>query len=105
MIIETPKVCAVDSIPRTIIFSGKQDEFKKQAREQAIKEAKTKAQDLALQLGVNLVRITNFSESGAIPRYYGLEKAVGMGIGEEELQIETGENKIEVTVNITFEIN
>ena len=83
----------------------KQDELKKQAREQAIEKAKTKANELASQLDVNLVRITNFSESGVIPRYYGLEKAVGMGIDEEELQIETGENKIEVTVNITFEIN
>ena len=82
-----------------------QDELKKQARNQAITEAKTKAQELASQLEVNLVRITNFSESGAIPRYYGLEKAVGMEIEEQELQIETGENKIEVTVNITFEIN
>lgn len=81
-----------------------QDELKKQAREQAINEAKTKAKELASQLGVRLVRITNFSESGVAPRYYGLEEAVGMGAGEVP-QIETGENKIEVTVTITYEIN
>lgn len=81
-----------------------QDEFQKQAREQAIEEAKTKAQELASQLGVRLVRISNFSENDITPRYYGLEKAVAMG-GEEEAQVESGENKIEVTVRITYEIN
>lgn len=80
------------------------DEFRKQAREQAIEKAKAKAGELASQLEVNLVRITNFSESGVVPRYYELEKAVGMGV-EEVPQIETGENKIEVTVTITYEIH
>jgi len=83
----------------------KEDELKKQAREQAIEKAKTKAKELASQLEVNLVRISNFSESSIIPRYYGLEKAAAMGVGEEAPQIETGENKIEVTVTITYEIN
>ena len=84
----------------------KQDELKKQARAEAINKAKTKARELASQLGVRLVRITNFSESGVvpIPRYFALEEAAGMGGGEIP-QIETGENKISVTVMITYEIN
>ena len=85
----------------------KEEEFKKQAQKEAIDEAKTKAQELASQLGVNLVRITNFSESSVVPYFYGLEKAAapaGLGGGETP-QIETGENKIEVTVTITYEIN
>lgn len=83
-----------------------QDELKKQAREQAINKAKTKAEELASQLGVNLVRISNFSESAAVPRFFGLEIAEeAMGRGGEAPQIETGENKIEVTVYITYEIN
>ncbi|KPJ55496.1 hypothetical protein AMJ49_07045 [Parcubacteria bacterium DG_74_2] len=84
-----------------------QDELKKQARSQAIEKAKTKAKELASQLDVNLVRITNFQESSVFPRYYGLEKMVGVGAVEETPapQIETGENKIEVTVTITYEIN
>jgi len=84
----------------------KEDELKKQAREQAIEKAKTKAKELADQLGVKLVRIANFSESSIIPYYYGLEKAAAMGAEEApQPQIETGENKIEVTVAITYEIN
>jgi len=83
----------------------KEDELKKQAREQAIEKAKTKAKELASQLGVNLVRISNFSESSVVPRYYGLEKVAVPGAGEATPQIEIGENKIEVTVTITYEIN
>jgi len=81
----------------------KQDELKKQAREEAIEKTKAKAKELAQQLGVKLVRITNFTESGVVPipyPYY-MEKAAGLG---EAPQIETGENKIEVNVSITYEI-
>jgi hypothetical protein len=84
-----------------------QDELKKQAREEAINKAKAKAEELADQLGVKLVRITNFSESNFVP-YYALEKAaspLGLGGGGSAPQIETGENKIEVTVYITYEID
>lgn len=81
-----------------------EDELKKQARGQAIDKAKAKAQELAQQLGVNLVRITNFSESGVAPRFYGLMKEVAEGMGGEAPQIETGENLVSVTVSITYEI-
>jgi uncharacterized protein YggE len=85
-----------------------EDELKKQAREEAIQKAKDKAKELAGQLGVDLVRITNFSESGIAPRLYSYDyamtEAVGLGGGETP-QIETGENKIEVTVSVTYEIH
>ena len=82
-----------------------EDEIKKQAREQAIDKAKDKAKELASQLGVKLVRIVNFNEKGIVPRYYAFEESVTMDAGDEAPQIETGENKIEVNVNITYEIN
>lgn len=84
----------------------KEDELKKEARKQAVEKAKAKAEELASLLGVNLVRVTNFQESGVIspPRFMGMEEAVGLG-GEEVPQIETGENIIRVTVTITYEIN
>ncbi len=85
----------------------KQDEFKKQAREKAIKEAKAKAKEIASQLGIHLVRIIGFSESAIMPtpRLFNFEgEAMGMGGGGTAPQIETGENKIGVTVNITYEI-
>jgi len=86
----------------------KEDEFKKQAREEAIKKAKEKAKELASQLGVDLVRITNFSESGETPRlmyYEATAKSVGGGGEMSAPSIQTGENKISVSVSITYEIN
>ena len=80
-----------------------QDELKKEARDLAIEKAKAKAEELAKQLGVNLVGISNFSESSGTVRFYSMDEAAGKGGGG--LDIEAGENKIEVTVNITYEIN
>jgi len=85
-----------------------EDEFKKQAREDAIQSAKDKAKELADQLGVKLVRITNFSESGTVPglSYYDYAlKGIAVSGEESAPQIETGENKIQVSVSITYEIN
>jgi len=82
----------------------KQDELKSQARKQAIEKAKAKGKELASQLGVKLVRIVNFSESSQLP-YYPLKlEAAAPEAGGEAPQIETGENKIAVTVTITYEI-
>lgn len=80
--------------------------LKKQARELAIKDAKAKAKDLSSQLEVRLVKIVSFSESSASPRYYGLQEAsYDYAESVSVPQIETGENKIEVNVYITYQIN
>jgi len=85
-----------------------QDALKKQAREEAINKAKAKAEELAKELGVKLIRISNFNESVAVPYYVTMkESALGLGGGTAPAtpQIETGESKIEVTVSITYEIH
>lgn len=105
-IIEGATAAGANQIGDLQFTIDKQDELKAKARKQAIDKAKAKARELASQLGVKLVRITNFSESSVLPRYYGLgfEEMAGMG-GAEAPQIETGENKITVSVTITYEIN
>lgn len=85
----------------------RQDELKKQAREQAINKAKEKAEQMAFQLGVKLGKVTSFSENFYMPYYgamdyYAMEK--GMGGAGEVPDIQTGENKISVSVVITYEI-
>jgi len=84
-----------------------EDLLKDEARGKAIKEAKAKAGALADQLGIRLVKITHFSESGETPTYYPsyakAPEALGMG-GGEDVSIETGENKISVTVTLTYQI-
>lgn len=84
-----------------------EDGLKKEARAQATEKVKTKAKEMASQVGVNLGRITNFSENFNYPYYYGVDslKAAPSGIGGGEIsQIQTGENKITVTMSITYEI-
>ncbi len=80
-----------------------EDELKKQAREIAINKAKLKAKELAQQLGVVLGRITNFNESAVSPIFYDAKEAYGLGGSAPE--IETGENLIQSTVIITYEIH
>ncbi len=86
-----------------------QDELKRQARKQAIEKAKEKAKQIASDLGVSLGRIIEFRETSETPIVYPrlelTEKALGSGGIEEGAQIQPGENKIEVSVTITYEIN
>jgi len=84
-----------------------EDEFEAQARAEAIKKARAKAEKIAEDLDVDIVGIVNFSENGQAPRYYDYslsERGIGGGGGGSP-EIETGENKIEVFVSITYEIN
>ena len=80
-----------------------------QAREKAIADAKAKAEILASKLGVKLVRITAFSESGSMPPIMYSRDAAMVGKGGAVTQeiapsIPAGENKIVSTVTITYEI-
>ncbi len=85
----------------------KEEELKVLARNEAIKKAKDKAEELASQLGINLIKIINFQEGSAYPRFYDMEKSImGMGEGDAVVpEIEIGESTIEVSVTITYSIN
>lgn len=79
--------------------------LREEARAKAIADAKEKAQNLEQQLDIRLGRIINFTESGqgAIPILRSLEAdAVGIGGGSPAVPI--GENEIEVTVTVTWQI-
>ena len=85
----------------------KPETLQDEARKQAIDEAKAKAETLASQLGVKLVKITNYSEGGYAPTYsLSYDKAAATGTAAEAATpaIQTGQNKIESNVNITYEI-
>jgi len=77
-----------------------------QVREIAIKDAKSKAEILAKQLNVKLVRITSYSDGGGYNpiAYAGKGVAMDTAEGAPAPNIQTGENKITVNVNINYEI-
>lgn len=87
----------------------KEDQLKEQARKIAIDKAKAKAETLASDLGVHLVRIVSFSENGNYPVPMYANKAM-MDSGRVENTtlsapaFPTGENKITSNVTITYEI-
>ena len=84
------------------------NEVLREARQEAITDAQTKAKQLAKDLGVRLVRIVNFSEGGNYPVYYG--KAMSLGMGGDSAsaptpaQLPEGENQFISNVSITYEI-
>ena len=81
--------------------------FKAEARKEAIVNAQSKAETLAKDLGVTLVRITSFSESGNYPGpiYYAKStEAFGMGGDNSAPEVPSGENRIVSNVTLTYEI-
>jgi len=84
-----------------------EDALQVQARGKAIDDARAKAQALAKQLGVTLVRIVGYSEGGGgQPVYYPKAMALdsASGAAAPAPDIPTGQNKITSDVTVTYEI-
>ena len=84
-----------------------EDGLKAEARKIAIEKARAKAEVLARDLGVTLVRVVSFSEGGYYPMYaratsVSMEK--GMGDDSSMPEIPQGEEKITSNVTVTYEI-
>jgi hypothetical protein len=89
------------------VDDDKQKELLQQAREEAIKEAKTKAESLARAAGISLGRIVNVSESGGNQvirpvAYAAKELSIGMG-GGADTSIQVGSTDITSTVTLFYE--
>ena len=84
------------------------DVIKAQARALAISDAKNKADTLASQLGVRLVRIVNFSEDNGSyvrPMMYAATDAVSVsGKAIVAPEISAGQQKVTSNVSVTYEI-
>ncbi len=81
-----------------------------EARGKAIADAKEKADELARQLGVSIIRVVSFSENTGTPGpmpYAKLESAqTGRGAADAAVApaIEVGQNKVTSNVSVTYEI-
>lgn len=84
------------------------DAVQTEARDKAIANAKDKADALAKSLGVRLVRVVSFNESGnyPTPMYY-TKAAVGGSMDASAPaapEISVGQNKVTSDVSVTYEI-
>lgn len=78
-----------------------------EAREKAVAEAKTKAQQAAKAAGFTLGRVINYNENFGgipIPMYAKADVAMGSPEVREPTQIEPGSSEIVVTVALSYEI-
>jgi len=85
----------------------KQDEVQAEARKQAIDKARAKAEVLARDLGVSLVRIVSFSEGGVYPNYERAMVSSGKGLDiavPATPELPQGQEKITSQVTLTYEI-
>jgi uncharacterized protein YggE len=86
-----------------------EDAIQDEAREDAITDAREKAERLADQLGVSIVRIVGFSENGGgYPIMYARPESANMSMGAADMKVEAdlpmGENEYSSNVTITYEI-
>ncbi len=94
----------------SLAFSiDKIEDVRAKARAEAITDAQEKAKVLAKQLGVRIVRISSFYDSGDVQPYYGYAKG-GMEMMNASVapqatpSIPSGEQKVTSQVTITYEI-
>ncbi|MEQ1849505.1 MAG: SIMPL domain-containing protein [Candidatus Peribacteraceae bacterium] len=86
------------------------DELKATARSQAIEKARAKAEVLAKNLGMRIVRLTSFGEDGQNPanpmmmREMNYGGGMGGGGGDASMTIPSGEQDITSYVTLTYEL-
>jgi uncharacterized protein len=100
------EVQSVSSLSFTV---ADEDGLKAEARKLAIDEAQAKAERLAQDLGVSLVRVVGFSEDHYWPMYGARSQVEAIGLGDAAMApsapvLPTGENRVTSNVNITYEI-
>ena len=88
-----------------------EDAFKADARKQAIEDAQEKAEVLAGNLGVRIVRMNGYwEEEGGYPGYYGMGGGMeysDMAVSSQKAiapELPTGENTITARVNVSYEV-
>lgn len=97
----------VDSINGLTFSVDNPDTVQSQARALAITDAKAKADTLASQLGVHLVRVVSFNEdSGAYPQpvMYAMNSVGSVAPKASTPEVPAGQQKVTDNVTITYEI-
>jgi len=107
-IIEAAGMIGLNQVGNLAFEIDNPEELRQAAREEALAQAKAKAEALSKVVGVKLGKIISFSESSNSSQpmpYYALDKAaVGMGGGGAAPTVEAGSNEIIITATVEYEI-
>jgi len=104
-LLEKSVSAGINQVSSLRFWVDKDEELKEQARKLAIEDAKKKAEKLAADLGIKLVKLIGFNEETgyySVPIY---REGAGIGGGGEAPKIETGENEIIINVSLIYEID
>lgn len=87
------------------VFNEKtKKDLENKAREQAVKEAREKARNLAKITGIKLGRIVDVQESGNFePRPIFATQALEAGRGAADTSLQPGENSITINITLSYE--
>lgn len=82
-----------------------QEKLEAKAREEAIKNAKKKAQEMSNQVGIRLGRIVNISVKPTSPPllYDQMAASEERSVGGLPTELQPGENRVQVTVTLSYE--
>lgn len=85
------------------------ESLRQEAREQALRQAKEKAEALAKIMGVELVRVVSFDENGYVPSQpmpmlYAKDMAIAEARSGSAPSIEAGSTDVVINANVTYEI-
>jgi uncharacterized protein YggE len=109
-VLEAVTATGVQGVSGLSFTIADEDEKQEEARKLAIEEAQSKAEKLAEDLGVTLVRIVGFSEDGERPMPFmardmaAESMTVGMVDEAKGLEVPSGENRVVSNVRITYEL-
>ena len=95
-----------DAVKSVTFFVDDQTEAAREARVQAVEDARTKAEELASASGLTLGPVIAISEgiAGGYVPVYGRAMGGGMGAAADSVPVETGSTTVAVDVTITFEL-
>lgn len=105
-VIDAATRSGVNQLGAIVFELEKKDEALNQARAEAVKAAKEKAQKLAALAGLRLGKLINVSEGQDFerPPIYALDGAKGVGGAGGETRVQPGQTEIKVTVTLEYEI-
>ncbi len=90
-------------VDRLQFIVSREEEYKKEARRKAVRQAKERGEEIADSLGVELGRLLNFSEDRDFFRP--MARAQAMETADRtEVPLEPGENEIKANVTLEYEI-